>query len=201
MEKYKYGYYSLDKKIISNWSPVEHLINNQQIFKSKRNKKPLAPLTSRKNVGVKIFLYALIDLIHQTNKSKFVMNDIVTQAVKKKELYDYYILLKANIISERIIENNYLKSPILKNSNYDYEKKIIEKKAYNKKQIVLKKTLSVQDLYFASAILLDTFINIDIKTKKENKMDQLISKVIEYYSLNDSGKELLELVKTKNYLI
>lgn len=199
MAIYKYGYYCEDVNILKTWTESDYLINNQQIVKSKKNVKPLAPLTSRKNIAIKYFLYGLMDLVIQTKKTKFVMNDIVEQIKTKKDLYDYYILLKVNIISERIIKNNYNKSAILRNNNFDYEDKIKEKKEYNQKQIQFKKTFSVQDIYCSAYLLLDTFVNLDVKTRKSEGLFN--NKYIELYSFNDEGKKLMKLIKEDNYLI
>lgn len=196
---HKYGQFCTDQDIIKNWSAVDYLINNQQLFRSKSEIYPLIPTTNRIHIAIKKILYALINLTIKNNKKYFSMSEIQDHIKKQNFSYLIQIENKASYIATVSINSAREKCNVWK--NHDTSIKLNERINYNYEQIFkFKRNVRNNDFYAAIAFLWNIFISI--KTSYNTNSDQIKDKRVKhYYGLNKEGLKLIKKINDENYVL
>lgn len=203
----KFGYFNTNPKFMKKWTAAEYLINNQQILKSKSCIFPLVPLAAKKNIVIKYVLYAIFDLHDsQLNYARKGMdfNQIYKKIQENKNHYDLLIRKRIDRVIEVSTTNSYNRSKILKNTGANLQNMIMKKKIEQKERFQKNNKVKKDDVYFALAILLGTFLDLKYKVNTSTtQTNEIVNKKPneKTYKLSKEGIRLKVLVKKDSYVL
>ena len=202
MSEEKFGFYRKSADIPKDWRATELLINNNVLRISQNSTYPLVPLTAKKNIVIRYVIYACVEL-HRENKTRFGYKQLLDKLKSRKSEYDKLILKKIKRITEISMTGNYVRGINYyktqgKSKDDIIQKKIMKKRMEFEKNAVMKN----DDVYYALALLLGTFLELEYKISKsesENFEDKKPNE--KYYYLSSEGKKLLGKFYDEKYII